>query len=103
MAEPKNKRGAATAPFERASERNAVGLKIDVKAPALRDLMTEQSRVGKGDIGWATYYVGSGAELAAAGNHARFFWTGALRCLVESSAETGRSLQLPHRFGCVPC
>lgn len=29
--------------------------------------MTEQSRVGRGDVGWATFYLGTGPELVAAG------------------------------------
>ena len=51
----------------RASERQHPGIKLDAKAPALRDLMTEQSRVRRGDIGWATFYSGSAADLVKAG------------------------------------
>src|SRR5690349_3764839 len=40
------------------------GLQLDVKAPAFRDLMTEQSHVPDG---WATYYVGTSAQFAALG------------------------------------
>lgn len=47
---------------KRASER--AGTQVDLKAPALRDLMTEQSLVRDG---WATFYTGTPAQLAAAG------------------------------------
>lgn len=46
----------------RASERE--GFKLDVKSAALRDMMTEQSRM---PFGYATYYSGSQAELTKAG------------------------------------
>lgn len=46
----------------RASQRE--GLAIDCSARALRDLMTEQSKLGEK---WATYYEGSRSDFAAAG------------------------------------
>lgn len=46
----------------RASERE--GFKLDVKSAALRDLMTEQSKM---PFGYATYYSGTQAELTKAG------------------------------------
>lgn len=59
MDKPKNRGRSAP---RSAAERG--GFKMDVKAAALRDLMTEQS---KQDGRWATFYTGTGVELAKAG------------------------------------
>jgi hypothetical protein len=40
------------------------GMKLDMSAAALRDLMTEQCKT---PTGWATYYTGTRAEMLAAG------------------------------------
>jgi hypothetical protein len=69
-----------TAKPSRASEK--AGIRLDVKAAALRDLMTEQSRQL---WGWSTFYSGTRAELVRAGIPDHLFTRGKRRLMFRAN------------------